>query len=289
MSFAIKTERVGLDYGSTTALRDVDLDLEPGRIYGLLGRNGSGKTSLLSLLAAFRKTTRGKVLVDGQDPFENPRVMPYACLVRESGDFDGADTARDSLDTCSLRPTWDEEYAMKLVDKWDIDLSKRVDQHSRGQRSLLAAVSGLASGADLVMFDEVHLGMDAPTRDSFYRELLEMYMDREPTVILSSHLIDEIADLLEEVVILDGGRVLLHESKEKLDTMGATLTGPAETVDAQTEGLEVLSRRKLGPTRSTTVAGLPDERRRTAREAGLEVTGIGLQDLFIHLTERNGQ
>ncbi|GAB3654635.1 ATP-binding cassette domain-containing protein [Glycomyces tarimensis] len=285
MSFSVSLRDVTLKYGDTEALSDVSLELEPGKIYGLLGRNGAGKTSLLSLLAAFRKPSDGEVLVDGQPVWENIAIVSRVCLIREGGDFDDTDTVKSTLETGELRPSWDRDYAFRLAERFELPLSKKVRDLSRGKRSVLAAVCGLAARAELAMFDEVHLGMDAPTRDAFYKELLNQYMERPHTVILSTHLIDEVANYLEEVVIVDKGRVLSHENVESFQRMGASLTGPAEAVDSITAGLEVLSEQRLGGTKSVTVAtGLDAPARERAAAAGIEIGPVGLQDLFIHLT-----
>ncbi|THV30765.1 ATP-binding cassette domain-containing protein [Glycomyces paridis] len=290
MSFTVNLRDVTLKYGDADALADVDLTLEAGKIYGLLGRNGAGKTSLLSLIAAFRRPTGGDVLVGGEPVWENAPVVSRVALVREGGDFDDADTVKDVLASGELRPSFDPDYAAKLADKFELPLKKKVRELSRGKRSVLAAVTGLAARAELTMFDEVHLGMDAPTRDAFYKELLAEYMDRPHTVVLSTHLIDEVANYLEEVVIVDRGRVLVHQPVETLQGRGATLTGAADRVDELTEGLELLAEQRLGGTKSATVAALDADLRARAAAAGVEIGPVGLQDLFIHLTnpDRNG-
>ncbi|HEX2145154.1 MAG TPA: ABC transporter ATP-binding protein, partial [Glycomyces sp.] len=256
MSFAVTLRDVTLKYRDTDALADVSLELEADKIYGLLGRNGAGKTSLLSLMAAFRKPTSGDVLVGGEPVWENAAIVSRVALIREGGDFDDSDTVKATIKTGQIRPGFDTEYALKLAERFELPLKKKVRELSRGKRSALAAVCGLAARADLAMFDEVHLGMDAPTRDAFYKELLAEYMDRPHTVILSTHLIDEVANYLEEVVIVDRGRILRHEEIETFQGMGATLTGPADAVDDLTAGLEVLAEQQLGGTKSTTVAVL---------------------------------
>jgi ABC-2 type transport system ATP-binding protein len=286
MSFSVSLRDVTLKYGDSEALSDIAFTLEPGKIYGLLGRNGAGKTSLLSLLAAFRKPTSGEVRVNGEEPFENLPVVSRVALIREGGDFDEADTVRSALETGELRPTWDADYAAKLAEKFELPLRKKVRELSRGKRSVLAAVVGLAARAELTMFDEVHLGMDAPTRDAFYKEVLADYMERQHTLILSTHLIDEVANYLEEVVILDRGRVLRHDAVETLQSMGAKLTGPADAVDAVTAGMEILAEQRLGGTKSVTVADTLDaQARERAAASGIELGPVGLQDLFIHLTD----
>ncbi|MQM26101.1 ATP-binding cassette domain-containing protein [Glycomyces albidus] len=289
MSFTVNLRSVTLEYGAEPALADVDLDLEAGKIYGLLGRNGAGKTSLLSLLAAFRKPTSGEVLVGGEPVWENAPIVSRVALIREGGDFDDTETVKGTIESGQIRPSFDTDYAFALADRFEVPLKKRVNALSRGKRSVLAALCGLAARAELTMFDEVHLGMDAPTRDAFYKELLAEYMDRPHTVILSTHLIDEVANYLEEVVIVDKGRILRHADIETFQGMGATLTGPAAAVDAL--GLEPLAEQRLGGTKSITVAALDAAARERAAAAGIEVGPVGLQDLFIHLTapqDRNG-
>ena len=287
MSFTVNLRDVTLKYGDTDALADVDLTLEAGKIYGLLGRNGAGKTSLLSLLAAFRKPTTGDVLVGGEPVWENAPIVSRIALIREGGDFDDSESVKATIETGRIRPGFDTDYALKLADKFELPLKKKVRDLSRGKRSVLAAVGGLAARAELTMFDEVHLGMDAPTRDAFYKELLAEYLDREHTVILSTHLIDEVANYLEEVIIVDRGRILRHEDIETFQSMGATLTGPAAAVDAFVAGLETLAEQQLGATKSITVAALDAATRGRAAAAGIEIGPVGLQDLFIHLTEPN--
>jgi ABC-2 type transport system ATP-binding protein len=290
MSFAVTLRDVTLKYRDTDALADVSLELEAGKIYGLLGRNGAGKTSLLSLIAAFRKPTSGEVLVNGEPVWENAPVVSRVALIREGGDFDDTETVKSTIETGQIRPGFDTEYALGLAERFELPLKKRIRELSRGKRSILAAICGLAARAELTMFDEVHLGMDAPTRDAFYKELLAEYLDRPHTVVLSTHLIDEVANYLEEVVIVDRGRILRHEEVEVFQGMGATLTGPAAAVEELTAGLEVLADQQLGGTKSVTVAALDPGTRERAAAAGLEIGPVGLQDLFIHLTEpsRNG-
>jgi len=160
-----------------------------------------------------------------------------------------------------------------------------VTKLSRGQRSALGAAIGLASRAPLSLFDEVYLGMDAPTRYAFYAELLADYVAHPRTIVLSSHLIDEIERLFEHVVILDHGRVLIADAADALAASGVTVTGPAERVDAFVAGATVLRRQQLGGTAAATIHGVLDENaRRRAAESGLTLGSVRLQDLFVHLT-----
>jgi ABC-2 type transport system ATP-binding protein len=109
------------------------------------------------------------------------------------------------------------------------------------------------------------------------------------TVVISTHLIDELSPLFEEVVIIDDGRLVLQDETEALRARGADVTGPAEVVDRFVAGHTVLRERQLGRTKSAMVyGGLDEQDRRQARDAGLDLGPVALQDLFVHLTELSG-
>ena len=291
MTLDIEVAGLRLRYGTVTALDDLSFKLPGGRIYGLLGRNGSGKTSLLSVLAGFRKASEGTVLVGGRPVFENPEVTRRVCLIRETGDTgDRDDRVTDALYTAShLRPGWDGDYADALVDRFQVPRRTKLGQLSLGQRSALGMTFGLASRAPVTLFDESHLGMDAPSRAAFHDELLSDFMAHPRTIVISTHLIDELSPLFEEVVIIDNGRLVLQDETEVLRARGADVTGPAEAVDRFVAGHTVLRERQLGRTKSAMVyGGLDEADRRQARDAGLDLGPVALQDLFVHLTEPTG-
>ncbi|MGW5359725.1 ATP-binding cassette domain-containing protein [Actinopolymorpha pittospori] len=243
------------------------------------------------MLAAFRKPSAGTALIDGQPVFENAAITSQVCLVRETGDAaDRSEKVNEALRIARrLRPDWDEDYAARLLDRFGLPLDKRIGDLSRGQRSAFGIVVGLASRAPVTMFDESHLGMDAPSRTAFHDALLEDFMARPRTVVISTHLIEEMSPLFEEVLILAQGRLLIRENAEALRARGAVVTGAADTVDRFTAGLTVLSERSLGPTKSAVVyATLGEARRRQAEQVGLDVAPVPLQDLFTHLTEPTG-
>lgn len=282
----IEIDELTLRYGGTVALDGLTVRLDPGKIYGLVGRNGSGKTSLLSVLAAFRRPTGGTARVDGEEPFENERLTRQICLIREGGDLFETEKVHTVLSMArALRPYWDDEYADRLVDRFELPRRRPPGQLSRGQRSALACVLGLASRAPLTIFDESYLGMDPTSRYAFYEELLSDYVAHPRTVILSTHLVEEFGALFEEVVLIDRGRLLLHDDVDAVRARGVSVTGPTAQVEAVTAGLTVLNQRRLGPTSSATIYGhLDDERRQRAEREGLTLEPVPLQDLIVHLT-----
>lgn len=289
MALGIEVRDLHLKYNDVTALNGLSFDLIGGQIHGLLGRNGSGKTSLLSLLAAFRKPTSGRVSVGNVDPFENQEVVRNICLIREGGDLYAAQRVSQVLDFAArMRPGWDAELARRLIIRFRLRSNARVMSLSRGQRSALAVTLGMASRSPLTIFDEVHLGMDVPSRYAFYEELLEDHRAQPRTVILSTHLIEEASSLFQRVLILDRGRIVAHASADELRARGAAVIGPVEAVDRFVAGRTVLHEHGLGGVKSVTIYGKLDSAERTAAaEAGLELGPVALQDLFLHLTRES--
>jgi ABC-2 type transport system ATP-binding protein len=291
MTLGIQVRDLRLRYGDTEALHGLTFELAGGKIYGLLGRNGSGKTSLLSVIAGFRKATSGTVHVGGQPVFEHRPTARQVCLIRDNGNVGHkSDKVRDALIVPrALRPTWDDAYATKLIELFGIPYNKKISELSRGQQSAFGIAVGLASRAPVTMFDESHLGMDAPSRMAFQDELLRDFMAHPRTIIISTHLIEEQSPLFERVLVVDEGELLLHEELDDLRSRGVSVIGPAEVVDDFVVGLTVLGEQRLGPTKSAMVYGrLDDAHLRAARVAGLELGPVGVQDLFAYLTRPRG-
>jgi ABC-2 type transport system ATP-binding protein len=287
MILDLELHGVGLRYDDgTQALRDVDLTVPGGTILGLLGRNGAGKSSLMSLAASLHRPTDGQVLVGGRDPWEDAALTAAVSLIGEAGEA-GAWKVRDALATgARLRPTWDAAYAQRLLDVFEVP-DVKIANLSRGKRAALACIFGLAGRAPITMYDEPYLGMDAPTRYAFYDEVLSDYMTHPRTVVISTHHIDEVAALFGHVAILDRGRLVAHDDTDSLRARGTEVTGPAASVDAFTEavGLRVLSERRLGGTKAAVAYGeLTEAARRRGTDSGLALGPIPLQDLFVHLS-----
>ena len=291
-ALTVHTEDLSVRFAGVPALDRLDLRLAPGKIHGLLGRNGSGKSTLAATLAGFRRPDEGRVLIEGgdlgtaQEPYENAVATSRVCLIRESGDLVDAALVRNMIGlAASLRPYWDDELAGTLLDRFEVPVNMKVQKLSRGTKSALGVVLGLASRAPLTIFDESYLGMDVPSRNLFYDALLADYAEVPRTILLSTHLVSEVSAMLEEVVILDNGRLVTQAPVDTLRGRGASIVGPAPAVDDFTAGFMVLAEERLGGTKSSTVLGdLDPTLLAQAATAGLEVGPVGLQELFVHLT-----
>lgn len=195
-------------YRDVVALDDVSVTVRPGTITGLVGRNGAGKTTLLAIAANLFKATSGEALLNGESISENENATEQICLMRDKGGILEDSKIRTNLKYLTeLRPNFDRAYCEELLDTFGVPTNRKPEKLSRGQRSALSAAVGLATRAPLTIFDEVYLGMDAVARRTFYDLMLADYTANPRTIILSSHLLDEVEDLMEDVIVLNRGRI----------------------------------------------------------------------------------
>ena len=287
----IKATNLQLFYGRDQVLHDIDFEINEPQIYGLLGRNGAGKTSLLSILGSFREPTAGELLVNGKEPFENAEMMQQVTFMYNK-DYTGETESPSNIikDINRYRPNFDLEYAEELLNKFKLKDKKALSKLSTGKQSAFNVVVGLASRSPITIFDEVYLGMDAPARDIFYKELLKEQEDYPRIMILSTHLVSEMDYLFDEVIIIDEGKLLLHESYDDLVSRGVTVVGNKQAVDTFAQDKEVLNEEQLGDTRSITLYGaLSETDKDSAKELGLSIGPVSLQDLFIQLTKEEDE
>ncbi|MBM6544618.1 ABC transporter ATP-binding protein [Janibacter sp. YIM B02568] len=204
-------------FGSTQALADIDLTVRPGTLTGLVGRNGAGKTTLLELVAAHRAAQSGQVLLGGEPVWENPDRTSRVCLMKERGGMYDDEKITASVRAQRVtRPHWDETYFYELLDRFEVPTRKAPEKLSTGKRSALRAALALATRAEVTLLDEVYLGMDAVARRQFYDEVMADYLAHPRTIVLSSHLLDEVEDLLEDVIVLHRGRVVAAGSADEV-------------------------------------------------------------------------
>ncbi|MFG6444534.1 ABC transporter ATP-binding protein [Microbacterium sp. P07] len=287
MTAVIEVNNLTKRYRETLALDDVSFTIQKDRIYGLLGRNGAGKTTAMSILTAQNFATSGEVRVFGQNPYENAGVLSRICFVRESQKYPDDAVPRHAFRTARLFfPHWDQDFADRLVEEFQLPMKKTIKKLSRGQLSAVGVIIGLASRAEITFFDEPYLGLDAVARQIFYDRLLEDYAQHPRTVILSSHLIDEVSNLIERVIVVDRGRVLLDDDTDAVRGRATNVVGDAAAVDAFIRDREVIHRESLGRVTSVTVLGTLTAADRDGLAArGLEIAPVSLQQLIVRLTQ----
>lgn len=288
----INLENVSLKYGNTLALNNVSLKLPDQAICGVLGRNGAGKTSLLSLLCAYRKPTSGTITIFGENPYENKNIMPRIAYIYDNqGETENAFKVKDLFKIASsLRPNWNATYAVNLINLFEIPMNKTMGDLSHGKRSAVHVIIGLAGQTAITIYDEAYLGMDAAMRKLFISELLSDYMQRPKLILFSTHFLNEMEGLFSEAIIINNGQIIAHDDCDTLRSKGTAVTGFSEVVDCFTNGRVILSQRALGRQKEVVLFGELSENDRLAAEtAGLEFSHPSLQDLFIYMTEKGGK
>jgi len=291
MNFNVKVKDLFLSYKDIAALKYISFSLEEKKIYGLIGRNGAGKTSLLSLLASLREPTKGSITINGERPLENAEIMQNVAFIHQADYRDETSTVEAMLELVSrYRPHYDANYAEYLVQRFKLPTDKAINKLSKGMQSVLDVIIGLASRAPLTIFDEAYLGMDAPTRIIFYQELLDDQAKFPRIFIISTHLVSEMDYLFEEILILHQGRLILQEEYEALISRGVTITGSVKAVAEFVQDRNIIGEQQLGGTKAVTIftdneAEENEELKKEALMKGFEVSQMSLQDLFVYLTD----
>jgi len=275
-------------YRDHLALDDITVDLEDASITGLLGRNGAGKSTLMRILAAQEFPSAGRVRVLGENPMENDAILRRIVLVREDQLFPDFRVYQALRAASWCYPAWDDGLARSLVADFDLPANRLIKKLSRGMRSALGIVIGLAAQADVTLFDEPYAGLDAVARQIFYDRLLADYAAHPRTVVLSTHLIDEVADLLERVVMIDRGRVVLDGPADDVRGSATTVSGPAVVVEQFVGARQTWGRRRVGSQESVVVVGALDDGDWTrARALRLHLEPLSLQEVMVHAANRD--
>lgn len=276
-------------YGKQEVLHGVDLTLEPGKIYGLIGRNGAGKTTLLSILSAQNPATSGEITLAGAPIWENQAALDDICFSRElspvtSFGANGLKGKEYFKLAATYFPGWDKEYAARLVEEFGLDIKKRITKMSKGQMSMITIIVALASGAKYTFLDEPVAGLDVVAREKFYALLLENYAETNRTFVISTHIIEEAANVFEEVIIIDKGSLLLKKNTEELVSCFAVVSGRSDEVDAVCAGLSVHHTDVYGRGKNVCVSATEaDTVRRHTAGHDVDMQPVNLQRVFMAL------
>lgn len=277
---AIELKGVTKRYGATTALDNVTVSFGGGAVYGLLGSNGAGKTTMMNIITNRIWPDAGEVTIDGVSAPGCDAALGKVYMMAEANLFPDSMKVEGALKlTKSFYPTFDMDYAMSVAQKFALPTKKKVKTLSTGYASIFRLTLALAVNCPYVIFDEPVLGLDAQHRDLFYRLLMEKCADGEQTVILSTHLIQEAASLISHAVIIKNGRIIRDADTDELAGAAYQVSGPAAAVDKYISGRHVLTVNNLGGLRTACVEGVPEPE----AAQGLEFAGMDLQDYFIGL------
>lgn len=277
---------ISKEYKKKRVLEDVNLTLEKGKIYGMIGRNGAGKTTLLSILSAQNPASEGTVELDGEPVWENREALDHICFSRElniAGNSTlGSLKVKDYLKTASIYfPKWDARMAADLMKEFQLERKKKLCQLSKGMLSMVTIIVALASKAEFTFLDEPVAGLDVIAREQFYRILVEEYMETGRTFVISTHIIEEAADVFEEVILIKEGKIFLKENTEELVGRTFHVSGLAGEVDGAVSGLRVFHQERSGRSKGVTV--LLETGQTIAKQYEVSIQPMNLQKIFVSL------
>lgn len=286
--FKLEAIKLSKRYGGVDALKDFSINLKGNRIYGLFGRNGAGKTTFLDIITSRIFADEGEVTLFGKNAVENRDVMSNICYMPEKNLFITSMRISEILKSAAVfYDKFDMSYAESLSEKFGLNLKKKYKALSRGYESILRIVVGLASRASLTIFDEPVLGLDAAARDMFYRELIGDYTANPRTFIISTHLVEESAEIFEEAIIIKEGELVVHMTIDQLKAKARYVSGKDSVVDQAVAGLKVVYSEIVGNVKVCMVFDdLDEERLEKLRSHGVDISPASVQKIFIHLTEK---
>jgi ABC-2 type transport system ATP-binding protein len=288
---AVECNGLSKEFGRVKAVNHLTFTLGENKITGLIGPNGAGKTTLLKIMAGFLKSSSGEIKVFTENPFNNLKVSSNMIFIDDNMTLPQSLCLADILESAErFYENWDIGLARGLFEYFSLHPNQYYNRLSKGMKSTFNVIIGISARCPLTVFDEPTTGMDAGVRKDFYRALLRDYLQHPRTVILSSHLLNEIQDILEDVLLIREGKTLLHLPVSELKEYAVGLRGKKDFLEGFMENIkEVYHKESLGKDNSYLVVrnNLDDSLLRELKMSGVEITPVAADDLCVYLTTRN--
>ncbi|ODA39873.1 ABC transporter ATP-binding protein [Desulfosporosinus sp. BG] len=285
----IQARDVTKSYGKIKAIDHLSFDIEENKITGLIGRNGAGKTTLLKMIAGYIRPTSGDLMVHSRNPFNSLEVSAHTIFIDDNMTFPNSLTLKDILTEVShFYINWNSGLASGLFDYFSLNPKQPHSNLSKGTKSTFNSILGMASRCPLTIFDEPTTGMDSAVRKDFYKALLKDYIEYPRTIILSSHLLSELEEILEDILLINQGTKRLHLPAIELREFAVGIRGNAQVVQDLVEGKEILYREEFS--KGSLYVVLKKELLRDqfdqVKQSNLEVVPVSTDDLCVYLTAK---
>lgn len=284
----IEIKNLDYKFKDKEVFKNLNIDFEENKIYGLLGKNGAGKTTLINIMTNQLMSKNGDIKVLGLDPRVNPEILEEVCVVREREFYYNEAKVKTIFSMySSFYSNYDKELEKKLCEVFDINPKSRYKKLSRGMKTSISNIIGICSNAKITIFDEPTIGLDPVNRKEFYEILLESYTNKNRTIIISTHLIDEIGELLEKVAIIKDGSILVNDYIENINKKSHYISGNKEDLKRLKILKGVKEVRSFGNIATYSYYGDIDENdMKIINECGIEIDTMNLQDLFININKK---
>ena len=278
----IELKQVTKQYGQATVLKKITLSIDEPGIYCLLGRNGAGKTTLLKSIAGYQNITDGTIQVDGKTITTSTLDTGVSYIENFAKHFNLP--VRKLLRIASeVNPNYDYDFASEMMERFELDGKKKFNHLSLGIKTMVSTIICLASNKSVVLLDEPVLGFDAIMRVEFYDMLTESFQKHPRIIIVSTHIIEEIAKTIQKLIIIDKGSVRFFDTLQSVETKAFSISGLQKNVEAATQNLNVIGQDTVGGLITRYIFDNPPE-----QTASLEITPLPLQDFFIQMVGQKG-
>lgn len=216
-------------YGKFKALDAVDLEIGKGKIIGLLGKNGAGKSTLMRCMLGFLRHEGNVELYGGKVARRNHRIFENVAFIPDVSGLDDRLTVAQTIDYVrGVNSRWNEERAAQLFALSNLPLKKKVGKLSKGMKTKLYLLITLSLDVNMLLLDEPTLGLDIAFRKEFFNTILGEFFNEERSILISTHQVEEVEDLLQEIIIIDNGRIILHEDVEALKERYRVVSLPSD-------------------------------------------------------------
>ena len=278
----IELKQVTKQYGQATVLKNITLSIDQPGIYCLLGRNGAGKTTLLKSIAGYQNITNGTIQVDGKtittstldtgvsyiENFAKHFNLPVQKLIRIASE---------------VNPNYDYDFALEMMERFELEGKKKFHHLSLGMKTMVSTIICLASNKEVILLDEPVLGFDAIMRVEFYDMLTESFRKHPRVMIVSTHIIEEIAKTIQKLIIIDKGSVRFFDTLQSVETKAFSISGLQKDVEAATQNLNIIGQDTVGGLVTSYIFDNPPK-----QTASLEIHPLSLQDFFIQMVGHKG-
>jgi ABC-2 type transport system ATP-binding protein len=247
MTALIEARELTKKYGAHVALNRASFSVQPGRIVGLIGPNGAGKTSALRAILGLT-AYEGHLRVLGREPFaKRPQLMNDACFIADVAVLPSWLRVDQAIDfVAGVHPRFRRDRAASLLAKTQITGKRRMRELSKGMKTQVHLALTMAIDAQLLVLDEPTLGLDILARRAFYDALVNDYMDETRTILITTHQVEEVENLLTDVLFIEKGRIVLDSSLEDIATRYAAISVTSDRLDSARAEKPFYERRMLG-------------------------------------------
>ena len=278
----VELKQATKQYGQATVLKNITLSIDEPGIYCLLGRNGAGKTTFLKSIAGYQNITKGTIQVDGKTITTSTLDTGVSYIENFAKHFN-LPVRKLLCISSEVNPNYDYDFASEMMERFELDSKKKFNQLSLGMKTMVSTIICLASNKSVVLLDEPVLGFDAIMRVEFYDMLTESFQKHPRIIIVSTHIIEEIAKTIQKLIIIDKGSIRFFDTLQSVESKAFSISGLQKDVEAATSNLNIIGQDTIGGLVTKYIFDTPPE-----QTASLEIHPLSLQDFFIHMVGHKG-